>query len=264
MLKKLLIILVMVILTYSCSSDDEVVVRPNDNNYYSTGSAYTPVAYATNFVDMLNSGVRFDSDDSFIVKNGTEQSHYIVVWDDAKDAYMAYSLEYYTPGMTWESYINELNYQYVDMYEVTPAGLDEYGYPAWKGNCGYGDVYFEDVSVQTKDLEKIGAIQQELKVNGIADYLSLQFSLSEERAGTIAKLLSSWESLSKNRSLTDADADALSFEIFGNKINTIKDSFKKSLEGDSADWKVLIEKAAEVNDVSPEHMNKIIQNVIGG
>ncbi|HLE11173.1 MAG: hypothetical protein A2504_16835 [Bdellovibrionales bacterium RIFOXYD12_FULL_39_22] len=228
----------------------------------STYNGYSDVAYASSFVSMLNSNMPLDADDSYVVKNGTEQVNYIVVWDDYQDAYMAYNLYYYVPGMSWSEYVDELDWYGVETFEVERAGTDFYGNQAWKGNNGYGDVYFEDVGEQSKDLEKIGGIEEELKVSKMSEYLTAEFGLSEKRSTDIARLTSEWSQLSKTRSMTDADANSFAVEIFGTGIDTLKNGFQKSIEGDKTDLDKLIEQAAEINEISPEHMNKIVSKIL--
>ncbi len=247
--KLILLSLTMTFLITACGGGD------------ATNSSYPAVNYASSFVNMLNSNMPSYADDSYLVKNGTEQANYVVVWDDYQNAYMAYNLYYYTPGMTWSEYIDELHWYGVETFEVVRDGTDYYGNQAWKGNNGYGDVYFEDVGEQSKDLEKIGGIQEELKVSKMSEYLTAEFGLSEKRSHSIARLTSEWSELSKTRSMTDADANSFAIEIFGNDIEILKKGFQKSIEGDKTDFNKLIEEAAEINEVSSEHMNKIVGKI---
>src|SRR3989339_955271 len=253
-----LISLSMTLFIYACSGGGGGSDDSDSYVYY----GYSEVAYASSFVTMLNSNMPWDADDSYVVKNGTEQVNYIVVWDDYQDAYMAYNLYYYVPGMSWSEYVDELDWYNVESFEVARAGTDFYGNQAWKGNNGYGDVYFEDVGEQSKDLEKIGGIEEELKVSKMSEYLTAEFGLSEKRSTDIAKLTSEWSQLSKTRSMTDADANSFALEVFGANIESLKNGFQKSAEGDKTDLNKLIEDAAAINEVSPEHMNKIIEKIL--
>ncbi|OFZ77159.1 MAG: hypothetical protein A2451_16505 [Bdellovibrionales bacterium RIFOXYC2_FULL_39_8] len=111
-------------------------------------------------------------------------------------------------------------------------------------------------------MEKIGGIEEELKVSKMSEYLTAEFGLSEKRSTDIARLTSEWSQLSKTRSMTDADANSFAVEIFGTGIDTLKNGFQKSIEGDKTDLDKLIEQAAEINEISPEHMNKIVSKIL--
>ena len=94
------------------------------------------------------------------------------------------------------------------------------------------------------------------------DLLTYDFGLSEKRSGNVAKLVLNWKRISKNRSMSNADADAFSKSLIGVNINEATHAFKKSLEGDKASFEGLIEKAAKVNGTSPENMKSLLNGLL--
>ncbi len=54
--------------------------------------------------------------------------------------------------------------------------------------------------------------------------------------------------------MTSADADAFTEKLIGVNINEATEAYKASLEGDETSLTSLIEKAADVNETSPENM----------
>ena len=51
-------------------------------------------------------------------------------------------------------------------------------------------------------------------------------------------------------------------EVLGFNVEEGIKAFKKSIEGESADLDSLIEKAADANETSPEHMKEILSTVL--
>ena len=218
-------------------------------------TSYEAVTYANDFVDMMNENMPVDASGSYIVKNGTEQAEYVVVWDDLLDEYVAYSLADFTFGSDWDTYQFD---QIDESFIVAESGTDIYGNTAWVGNNGFGEVYFEDVTDQAKDLEKIGAAKEALAVEKDSKQLVEEFGLSHSRAKTVAVTLNQWNTISKSRSMTNADANQFSKGLLGVSIEDAKAAIQSHVEGDKSALSDLIEESADHNGISPEHMNKLI------
>ena len=60
--------------------------------------------------------------------------------------------------------------------------------------------------------------------------------------------------------MTKRDLDHLTVEFAGVKASEIVESFKDLAKGDEARFNNLIERAAEVNEISPESVKTMIQD----
>jgi hypothetical protein len=123
----------------------------------------------------------------------------------------------------------------------------------------YGDFIFDETYSSTKDLEKMAGMIEKEKVSDLGDLLSAQYGLSEDRAIAIAKVSTAMNEITKSRALTEADLNAFTGEVFGSKWSDISKAVKGyKIEGKKKSYDNLIDKAADTNGVSPEHMRKIV------
>lgn len=127
---------------------------------------------------------------------------------------------------------------------------DEWGYPVY--------YTFEESETSSKDLEKIGAIAEEMRVAQSTELLSSEFGLSEDRAFKVAKLANNWNKVAKKRSMTPADANLFAKEVIGSDLAEVKEAMTEAAEGNEAGLSLLLEKAADLNGVSPEDMSEIM------
>ncbi|MBF0359558.1 MAG: hypothetical protein HQK49_01010 [Oligoflexia bacterium] len=182
----------------------------------------------------------------------TEDGHTSTIPTERK--FIAYNITNYTEGMNFNDFVSTL-----------PSNGIRTDLQAVGGNL-YRDTFtgnlFEESSVSKKDLEKIGAFNQQLIVSKIAENLSSEFGLSEERGEKIAKLVYQWNSLSKQRNMTDADLSTIGKEILGFDMKKCKDAILNSSRGDNNLLNELINSAASKNKISPEHVNQILNSII--
>lgn len=215
----------------------------------STGGVYLSHAeVADEFVHRLNLDAGYDVT---LVKTNTEQYNYVVVYDHDYNTYDAYDLGSYNVGEDINSYI----YWHQDdfFYDLDPLTGNRFEDP-------YTGIVFEETSASSKDLEKMAALAQDIKIKKAADNIVAQYGLSVERATEVARLATQLTNAPKS-SMTDADYDNFSKELLGSSITQFKDALKKQAKGDSAELVNLIDTAAEVNGVGPEHMNKIVTDL---
>lgn len=145
----------------------------------------------------------------------------------------------------------------------TPAVGDDYvRLRNTDGMAGYTYYILEETHSNEKDLEKIGAFQEEFEREQIGELLVAEFGLSEERGTAISKLVQSWEKLANKRQMTAKDANLFASQIIGTDINTATDAYKKHIEGNSQSYESLLDKAASENNTSPEHMAELIEELI--
>jgi hypothetical protein len=120
---------------------------------------------------------------------------------------------------------------------------------------------FEQTAISSKDMDKAAAFAEAFAVDKMAANLSAEFGLSEERSLKVAKLAASWEKLSKSRALTNADADAFSYELTGVSIDDMENAEKAMMSGSMTELNSVIAKAAEVNGTSSENMSAIMMKL---
>ena len=124
------------------------------------------------------------------------------------------------------------------------------------------NMVFEEKGNQGKDLEKIGQKAEEYSNQNLVDYFSYEFGLSESRSQEVAKLLKSYNRLKETRSLTEADQDIFSKKVIGFDSKRVNKAFKNYYEGEREGLNEMIEKAAYLNETTPEHMESILENFL--
>ena len=224
------------------------------------GGGYNPpssITYteASNFVDYVNEDAgSFDYSSFYLEKHRTEQfDGWIVVYDNDYNEYRAVNAWNYNGGDA---------YLYYEDYSRT---VSYYGYDSYTGSDLYIDNYgniFEQTKPSSKDLEKLGQKVEKLNLKKVEEHLASEFGLSESRAFAVAKLVQGWKKASKSRQMTNEDSKVFFKEFLGFDANEGLKAFKKSIEGDEADLNSLIEKAADFNETSPEHMKEILSTVL--
>tara|TARA_Y100001954_G_C15817193_1_gene608175 strand:- start:1344 stop:2246 length:903 start_codon:yes stop_codon:yes gene_type:complete len=239
------------------------------------------------FIDLIseNEGVL----DVAVLKdlNDTETEGWIVVKATLDEGYgsgiytyqttFAINLDDYEEGDTWDefrlksiennpTYVSSNgNYKYFGLgsNDVTSNGDGTYTGDIYSVDAGKRvEMTFSEVQGTAKDLEKVAAFKETYKMKKMQDLLTYDFGLSEKRSENVAKLVLNWKRISKNRAMSNADADAFSNSLIGVNINEATQAFKKSLEGDKASFERLIEKAAEVNGTSPENMKNLLDGLL--
>ena len=114
-------------------------------------------------------------------------------------------------------------------------------------NFSRENFYFEESAEYKKDLESMAFdVESEMLVD---------FGLSEEKSIKIARLANHYSKLISKRALTAKEKDLFTKELTGL-------SFEKAAEMMVHDYDGLIEKAAELNETSPEAIKELISEVM--
>jgi flagellar biosynthesis/type III secretory pathway protein FliH len=127
---------------------------------------------------------------------------------------------------------------------------------------GYFDGGFSEAGVASKDLEKAGAFVEAQKIKKLASKYTAEFGLSEERSSEIARMVYNLKDITKNRTITNQDANSFSEEVLGFSFTDARSALIKKAEGKDEDMSELIDIAAEKNGTSPERMNALIGNLM--
>lgn len=215
----------------------------------STGGVYyTHEQLAQEFVNRAYGDAGIDAT---LVKADTLQYDYIVVYDHDYNSYDAYYIGDYQVGQNVSDYLYAHNSQ--NYYDLDSIGGNQY-------QDYYTGVTFEETSASSKDLQKVAAIKQELSVQKSAKNLKAQFGLSDDRSREVARLAVQLSNTDK-KSMTDKDYDGFSKELLGTTIGKFQTAMKAAKEGNAADMNSIIDGAAKLNGVGPEHMNQIMNGL---
>lgn len=225
------------------------------------------VSTVDSFVNLLHDRYGYISDDNFFVVKDPDQTlteGFVVVYDWDIGKYVAYDLQNYIPGDSWSSYTYYADFQPVSIHDYY---IDTWGETFYIGDAydfaGYyqGEFVFEENGEGSKDLEKVSALMESYKVERMGSAMASEFGLSEERGIEIAKMATQMQKLLKKRALTEADANVFSKELFGVDMAKAQNAIVKKMAGDDSEFDQLLDQAAAANEISPEHMNKIISDL---
>ena len=134
------------------------------------------------------------------------------------------------------------------------SDIDDGALSRW-GIYDRSDVVFEESSTESKDLEKIGSKVEALEVAEMEEML-VEYGMSAERSEKLGKMMTSYSKVKTKRALTSREKDVFTKELTGM-------SFKKasSVLVDEG-YDVLIERASEINDVDPEAISELINEIL--
>lgn len=210
------------------------------------GTYYTHEQLAAEFVERAYGDANIDAK---LVKTNTQQYNYIVVYDYDLDSYDAYWIGGYNVGENIYDYISRNNSKM--FYDLDYIGSNLY-------QDYYSGTTFEETSASSKDLGKLAAIKQQLRIKKSADKLKAQYGLSDESANKAARIA---VSVASNPNMNKRSLDNAAKELTGATITEFQAAMKKSAQGDSKALSNLIDSAAKMNGVGPEHMNQILEGM---
>ncbi len=143
-------------------------------------------------------------------------------------------------------YVEQTDYRWVANTETI--------YSDW-----YTGLVFERGDTTSKDLESVSAAVEAAGDETVRDMLVAGYGLSEDRASEIASLSRSWKNIEKTRAMTAKDLAEFQSKVFGSDLNSLRKAAVKASEGDGQDYNKLIERAARLNDISPEQAKAIFK-----
>ena len=111
----------------------------------------------------------------------------------------------------------------------------------------------EGISVK-KDMEKMGAEIEAMEVAQMEDIL-VDYGLSEERAEKLGKLMNSYNKIKIKRALTSKEKDIFTIELTGLSFDQAANEMVEDFGG-------LIDRAAELNETSPEAIKELINTIM--
>ncbi|MBF0360040.1 MAG: hypothetical protein HQK49_03475 [Oligoflexia bacterium] len=173
--------------------------------------------------------------------------------------YRAYDLSKYDPNMSAEDYLHKLG------AEDLGFGLQNVMMISEERNLYYHEetgMIFEETTTVGKDLEKIGHFIEQYQINMVTDTLVAEFGLSETRAVDLSRFIYNWKKTSDRRSMTAKDVDNAFKKLLGTDMLKAMRAYKHKIAGENREWNDLISKAAQINGITPEHFNKIAEEVL--
>ena len=219
-----------------------------------------------------NEDFNIEEFDLSFVRLGVENKNYVVLsgtyYDEDGDVenHAFYALDL----SQWDSsapFSNDAPPENLTIFENLRRTEDGMGFICGEDCEGVGPnaelhkgIIFEEATPTSKDLEKMAALKENIKLNQASKAISSLYGLSEERSFQLSKTVFSWKKVSNQRAMTKRDLDHLTVEFAGVKASEIVESFKDLAKGDEARFNNLIERTAAVNEISPEAVKAMIQD----
>ncbi len=116
-------------------------------------------------------------------------------------------------------------------------------------------------SGMTMDSKTQNAILEKYLINSMKEQLQTHYGLKEDRSLKIARLANQMIKVSGERQLSAKETNLFAQEVIGSDLVKMKEAYEKSMKGQSEELNQLIEKAAEVNGITPEHTSKIMSKL---
>lgn len=252
-----------------------VIDQDSPPNY--GGSGLTKTQLANEFVSQLNleADVTYTLAKSLQTNWGGDdpQDVFIVLKNTTTGDFESIRIQGFVPGQESASeYYNRAD-KYFDLDYI--PGHDEYfpGFPGSGEEGGYEWVnptyrdratglIFEKTAATSKDLAKINALIEAVKLEKSAELISSEFGLSLSRSVEIANLQAHWRKASK-KAMTDDEINSFSSELLGFSVATGIKAYQDKLNGNSSGLDSLIEKSASLNQITPEHAQQLMSKVFG-
>ena len=113
---------------------------------------------------------------------------------------------------------------------------------------------FEESSSVEKDMEKIGAEMEAMEVAEMEEIL-INYGLSNERSEKLGKLMNFYRKIKTKRALNAKEKDIFTKELTGLSFDKAADQMVEDYDG-------LIDRAAELNETSPEAIKELINTIM--
>lgn len=190
-----------------------------------------------------------------IVKNLLQHTEWVNsgYWEDQYETY-------YETREYWDDYCECWQYDtysytvYVGSYWVDTS----HWYTFYTG----GGFRFDNTSTQSKDLDTLAALKEDVAEKFMAHKLKSEFSLSENRAAELAKLAGRYQKLESARELTTDEKDKFALDALGVSMTQVESALKAKAEGNEARYQDLLNTAAKVNNTTPEQIGKFFNEMV--
>ena len=178
-----------------------------------------------------------------------ESGYWEAVYETWTEYYEVYDEEcdcYYEESYTYSEYVGDV---YVDT---------SHWYTYYTG----GGFRFDNTSTQSKDLDTIAALKEEVAEKFVAHKLASEFSLSANRAGELAKLANRYQKLENSRELTATEKDKFALDALGVSMTQVENALKERAEGNESVYADLLATASQVNKTTPEQIGAFFNEYV--
>jgi hypothetical protein len=236
-----------------------------------------------------------------IVKLQTEKGNFSVFRDENTGEYIAYNMDKWdrntmtsysqyaavdgdivhslNQGKEWvvSGYWQPIYNTYTDYHDVYSSSCNCYVSESYTTQVYVGDTYvdtshwytfytgggfrFENNSGVSKDLETIAALKDDAAQSMMKAKFKSEFSLSDNRAGELAKLANKYTKVESARELTSTEKDQFALSALGVNMNQVESAMKKKAQGQDNAYNDLLKQAAQVNNTTPEQIGKFFDQM---
>lgn len=233
------------------------------------GGGVTHNELAQQFANRLNASGNVSVS---LVKTSTLQYDYIVIYNQYTREYVAINIGNYSPSQDAYEFYNANRGQFYYDLDFIPAH-SEYD-SVYRSSCQcyvleetripnrYRDpitgVTFEKAEASPRDVVRMAALKEAAEIDTAATMLRSDFGLSLERSQEVATLSQAWKKAG-GKDLTAAEHDAFAKEILG---FTITEAQAKVRNGSAEGIDSLLQRAADANGTSPEHVRQIMNSLV--
>lgn len=119
-----------------------------------------------------------------------------------------------------------------------------------------------EISEFAKDLELMGSMEETKTKENIKNQLTDQFGLSLERSRELSSLIFSFNKVRTKRALNIKEKNILTKKLIGINFDVGKKALEAHIQGNPDSLERIIERASQMNDISPEHMNELIEEYL--
>jgi hypothetical protein len=234
----------------------------NNNSYAEKLTSFTKLLQLIND-DTITAGTGAYS----IVKPHTTESNTLIAgyFDDATGlvSYVALDLTNFSvyksiSGMTSAEVLTYImDNLYIEDVTIANAGAEA----SFFDGDDTGWIY-EETSAPTKDLETMAANLTRNEVAAVEEGLVENYGLSTERASEVAKVTHAFNKIQNKRALTEREMSVYTSKVFGVDYKAGKSAIEKHIQGESTDLETIIDKAADINGVSPEAVSHLLSEVL--
>jgi len=203
---------------------------------------------------------------SEFLANGAVEGVDIVLNLEQKEEYIqdGYWQDEYITDYDYYEYYDEWCECWVEDYTVEYIWVGSYWVDTsyWYTFYTGGGFRFSNTQGQSKDLEMIASIKEELQEGLIAHTLKNDYKLTVGRSKELAKLVTQYQKLESSRELTTSEKDKFAMDALGVSVADVEKALKAKAQGDEAQYSSLLDEASKTNQTNPETIGKFFEDYV--
>lgn len=110
-----------------------------------------------------------------------------------------------------------------------------------------------------KDLESMGSLKEAVSKDNLKLQLMDRFGLSSERSGDLSNIIFSYNKIKRKRALNSNEKNIFARKLIGVNYEEGKKALENHIQGDPRSLEGIIDKASEINNISPEHVSDLVE-----